>query len=270
MSTVHEPLPVLMYHSIGTSRHDAFRPFTVTPDLFEAHLEVLGDLGYQTATVRDLLENPVASHGVCDGDRPLVVLTFDDGFLDFVTEALPRLKRHGFTATLYVPTAYVGATSRWLRREGEHERPMLGWDELKDVVAAGIECGAHSHTHPQLDRIPRAEVRDELQHSRELLEDRLEITVDTFAYPFGYYRRSFADDVRKAGYSAACAVRNLPIADLRQPYALPRLTVTDRTSPEGLRALLLSRRSRLARLESGGRALTSRILRRAGVVKRGS
>lgn len=266
---ISQPVTILMYHSIGTSQSDAFRPFTVTPDLFEAHLQVLADLGYRSRTVRDLVTDARTTAAGDDG-RPAVVLTFDDGFLDFATEALPRLQDRGFTATMYVPTAYVGATSAWLRREGEHERPVMGWDELAAAVAAGIECGAHSHTHPQLDRIRRSAVRDELRRSRHILEDRLEVPVSTFAYPFGYYRRSVVEEVRRAGYEAACAVRNLPVPSLTERHALPRLTVTDQTGPEELRALLDRRPSRLADLGSSGRALASRGMRRAHLIRRGS
>lgn len=260
------PVPILMYHSIGTTRSDSFRRYSLHPDVFESHLQLLADLGYRTRTVHDLV-----THGPGEGpsDGPTVVLTFDDGFLDFASEVLPRLRRYGFTATLYVPTAYVGATSRWLRREGEHERPVLGWDELADIVAAGIECGAHSHTHPQLDLSRQATLDNELRLPRELLQDSLGVAVSTFSYPFGYYSRSVAEGVRRAGYAAACAVRDLPLTDLAERYALPRLTVTDATGPAELAALLDMQPSVRARAESAARALASRTLRRTGVKKRG-
>jgi peptidoglycan/xylan/chitin deacetylase (PgdA/CDA1 family) len=73
--------------------------------------------------------------------RP-VVLTFDDGFADFYLAALPVLGRCGFPATLYVATAFVNETSRWLDREGEAGRPMLNWQQLREISARGIECGA--------------------------------------------------------------------------------------------------------------------------------
>src|SRR5258708_37232004 len=88
-------------------------------------------------------------------ERP-VVLTFDDGYADFFTEALPVLKRYGFVATLYVPTAFVGGTSRRLQPAGESARRMLTWDQLIEISASGVECGGPNNllhhigtlTHP--------------------------------------------------------------------------------------------------------------------------
>src|SRR5579859_480467 len=117
--------------------------------------------------------------------RP-VVLTFDDGFADFYTEALPILKRYAFPATLYVATAFINGTSRWLQREGEMARPMLTWEQLSEISASGIECGGHSHSHPQLDTLSQAEAYREIAQSKSLLEHHLGQNVSSFAYPFGY------------------------------------------------------------------------------------
>jgi peptidoglycan/xylan/chitin deacetylase (PgdA/CDA1 family) len=258
-------VPILMYHSIGTSANDLFRPFTITPERFEAHLELIAELGYRTRTVHDLVSGPVPP----TSERTLV-LTFDDGFLDFATDALPRLLHHGCTGTVYVPTEYVGRSSRWLRREGEHQRPLMGWDELDALTQAGIECGAHSHTHPQLDLIDRSSSQIEIRRPREMLEDRLGAQVTTFAYPFGYFNRSVAKQVRDAGYTAACAVRDLPVsAHSQQRFAIPRLTVKNTTGVQELRALLDSTTTPFARFSSWSRSVASRELRRVRVKKRG-
>ena len=86
-------------------------------------------------------------------ERP-VVLTFDDGFADFFTEALPILQLYNFTATLYVTTGFIGSTSCWMQREGESTRLMLTWDQVSAMSASDIECGGHSHWHRQLDILP--------------------------------------------------------------------------------------------------------------------
>src|SRR5260221_2722996 len=84
-------------------------------------------------------------------ERP-VVLTFDDGFADFYTNALPVLQQCGSTATLYIATGFIGSTSRWLAREGEATRPMLTWDQVREIDACGIECGGQRYLPSQLDR----------------------------------------------------------------------------------------------------------------------
>ncbi|MGH7870054.1 MAG: polysaccharide deacetylase family protein [Candidatus Dormibacteraceae bacterium] len=90
-----------------------------------------------------------------------VVITFDDGFADFYREALPLLQNYRYTATLYVATGFVGGTSRWLGSCGEGDRPMLTWSTLREIAALGIEIGANTHTHPELDRLAPQKVERE-------------------------------------------------------------------------------------------------------------
>ncbi|HWE63502.1 MAG TPA: polysaccharide deacetylase family protein, partial [Chloroflexota bacterium] len=146
-------------------------------------MSYLHDRGYTPITVTQLARAIVDS-SIHLPERP-VVITFDDGLADFSMHALPVLTDHRFVATLYVAAGFIGGTSRWLTRIGEGERPMLTWEQLADVAAEGVECGAHSLSHPQLDILSSAAARDEVMRSRWLLEQRLGRQVATFAYPHG-------------------------------------------------------------------------------------
>src|SRR5258708_30919531 len=99
-----------------------------------------------------------------------VVLTFDDGFADFYTNALPVLQQCGFTATLYIATGFIGNMSRWLVREGEATRPMLTWTQVNEIGACGIECGGDTHWPPQLETPPLAAAAAEIVLCKALLE----------------------------------------------------------------------------------------------------
>ena len=138
--------------------------------------------------------------------RPLpprpVVLTFDDAYTDFYSAALPVLREHGFRATLYVPTAYVGATTRFNVSSARRTGPCCRGRRCATLPPRVVEVAAHSHTHPQLDRVPATVVNDEVRRSRCLLEDELGLAVDGFAYPFGYWNRAARAAVAAAGYPA--------------------------------------------------------------------
>ncbi|MBV9229057.1 MAG: polysaccharide deacetylase family protein, partial [Chloroflexi bacterium] len=125
-----------------------------------------------------------------------IVLTFDDAYADFYTNALPALQTYGFVATLYVPTVFVGGTSRWLEYLGEGSRPLLSWSQLAEISACGIECGAHSHTHPALDMLSFSKAQDEIVRCKCLLEDHLGQQTSSFAYPYGYYNTRVRQMVR--------------------------------------------------------------------------
>ncbi|MGH3321235.1 MAG: polysaccharide deacetylase family protein [Streptosporangiaceae bacterium] len=233
------PVPILMYHSVCRepgSVSPGFRPWTLHPARFAAHLTYLSQRGYRSLTVSELTATRRGGRAAPDGKA--VVLTFDDAYGDFHTEALPLLRRYGFTATLYVPTAYVGATSGWMRAEGEGDRALLTWSQLEEVAAAGVECGAHSHTHPELDRLPIPAIREEVTTSRRALRDRLGVPVCSFAYPYGEYDGRVRGAVAAAGYESACTMKRFASTERDDPLLLPRVSMTADTDVPALAALL--------------------------------
>jgi peptidoglycan/xylan/chitin deacetylase (PgdA/CDA1 family) len=183
----------------------------------------LRDHRYTPLTVTQLART-IADRAAPLPDRP-VVITFDDGLADFYTGALPALVSHGFVATLYVTTGFVGHTSRWLASLGEGTRPMLTWGQIAEVQASGVECGAHSVSHPQLDLIARASARDEITGGKDQLEQRLGRPVETFAYPNGYYDATVRRLVGEAGYRSACGVKHAMSARTDDCLALARIMV---------------------------------------------
>ena len=192
-----------------------------------------------------------------------VVLTFDDAFQDFFECAFPVLKAADFVATLFVPSAYVGSTSRWLVREGEDQRPVMGWSEIRTVAAAGIEIGAHTHSHPQLDRLRPAALREELTRPKKTIEDHLGHAVVTLAYPFGFHSARVRRAARAAGYEFACAVGNITARSESSRWAIPRQTVRDTADVETLRRLVSHESSPVERAISDAKRVVWRARRRA-------
>ena len=234
-------LPILMYHSISPAAAPKFARFALRPEDFAAQMAYIAEAGYQTMTVTE-------ATAVLDRRLPLperaVVLTFDDGFADFHTTALPILHENHLRATLYVVTGYVGRTGLWNADCGEQDRPMLGWSQLREAAEQGVEIGAHSHTHPQLDRLDASRCRSEIRRSKAVLEDRLGLAVNSFAYPFGYRVGATERAVAAAGFDSAVGVDDLRAPTGGNRFAMPRLTVNAGTSTEQLGRLLLSRPDR--------------------------
>jgi peptidoglycan/xylan/chitin deacetylase (PgdA/CDA1 family) len=97
-----------------------------------------------------------------------VVLTFDDGYRDFYTDAFPVLKRYGFTATVFLPTAYVDG-----KRPGLKNKEHLNWNEVRELYRAGISFGSHTVNHPQLHDLDWPEIEFELKESKAVIESQL-------------------------------------------------------------------------------------------------
>jgi len=228
-------VPVLMYHSIASGAPRRFKRFAVDPGEFAAQMAYLDDVGYCPVSAAELAVSRISG-------RPLpphpVVITFDDAYADFYSAALPVLREHGFSATVYVPTGYVGATSRFNGGRGEAEQKILSWDALRDISTERVEVAAHSHTHPQMDRMHAAAIRDEVRHSRGLMEDKLSVRVDGFAYPFGYWNAAARGAVASEGFRYACAVGDLMTSPGDDIFAMPRLTVKAGIGVAGLARLL--------------------------------
>jgi peptidoglycan/xylan/chitin deacetylase (PgdA/CDA1 family) len=213
-------VPILVYHAVSDHAPTAIAPFTVTPAALRRQLEHVIERGATALTVSQLA---ALRRG---GDLPPhpVVITFDDGWADFAcVESV--LARYEIPATLYVTTGFVDRHPATLARLGAGPRDALSWSEVRDVAARGIEVGAHSRTHPQLDAIPRRAAVAEIVDSRHRLEDELQRAVRTFAYPHGYSNTFVRRAVAQNGFDAACAVRNAFSSTRDDVFALARLTV---------------------------------------------
>ncbi|MBT2386155.1 polysaccharide deacetylase family protein [Streptomyces sp. ISL-11] len=254
-------VPILMYHSVAHSPSRATYGLSVSPEAFAAQMRLLAELRFTAMTAGQLAEAWRTGRGL--PEKP-VLITFDDGYEGVHRHALSALVEHGFTATLFASTG-------WLR--GRHDAGgaldlMLSWDQVRELAAAGIEIGGHSHTHPQLDQLPDRELWFEVQRCRELLAEELGEAPVSFAYPYGYSDRRVRRTVRHAGFAVSLAVGNSLAARPQGPYALERVTVRRTTGPAEFERLVRGRG--LARLFVRDRTLTKgyAVIRRTRQVVR--
>jgi peptidoglycan/xylan/chitin deacetylase (PgdA/CDA1 family) len=215
-------IPILLYHSVSDTPTGDFGPFTVSRSQFAAHLDRLLAQGFVTLTIGQLLAH-------VRGQQPLpartAVITVDDGFADFEANAWPELQKRGINATLYVTAGVIGGRASWLAPLHADQLPMLDERQLANLAAQGCEIGAHSMNHPQLDCLATDQAAHEIRQCKELLEHILGQSVDSFAYPHGYYDREVRQMVVDAGYSSASAVKDALSHVDDDQFALARITV---------------------------------------------
>ncbi|MBU6323421.1 MAG: polysaccharide deacetylase family protein [Patescibacteria group bacterium] len=185
-------IPILVYHIVRPSYPSdsaAVRSLALTPKVFDAEMLHLREAGYHVVRFRDL-EAYFAS------GTPLpalpVIISFDDGWSDQYAYAFPILKKYGYPATFFVFTNAIG------------HRGFLSWTDLHAMLAAGMDIGDHTRSHPFLTSITdAAQLWSEIDGSKLLLEQELGVPVNEFAYPFGQYDPAIVALVRKAGYKSA-------------------------------------------------------------------
>ncbi len=232
--------PILMYHWFRSIKSPSFSrssQLEITPHVFELQMKYLKDKKYQTVP----LQEAVFPENESDLPSKPIVITFDDGTLDFWEFARPVLQKYGFNAVLFIVTGYVGKESTWDKHLGEPPRPLMSWDQIAELHRAGFEIGSHTHTHRSLTELTDREACLELKESREVLMDKLGTNPEYLAYPRGFYEARHKQMAREAGYNGACAVilkwRDLLHSDR---FELKRMTIkgTESINRFGLRLQL--------------------------------
>lgn len=208
-------LRILCYHRTSNDRD----VLSLAPALFRRQLEYALGSGAKPVRLIDALRD-----GTIGRSSRSFSVTFDDGYEDTLTDALPVLRDLGVPATVYLPTAIIGGTARatWY-----HSPPaMLDWAGVDELRSDGlIDVGAHSRTHPALPRLDEATARSEIAGSREELRERLGSAPATFCYPAGLYGARERRIVAEEGYEGAVTVHAGVNGEGADRFALARTLV---------------------------------------------
>jgi peptidoglycan/xylan/chitin deacetylase (PgdA/CDA1 family) len=191
----HPAQKILAFHTVSNDRDLSITRNTVSG--FKEIVQCLDNSGYQGTTISGQRN---------DKD---IALTFDDGWACFYENAFPILRDHGFSATVFVVTDFIGRKSSWDYKLKEH----LSWEQLRELSAEGVEIGSHGAGHVDLRGLEEKSLVHEIADSKKMLEESLGKTVKYFSYPFGRFNKRVAYMVRKAGYLKAfslCKCENMP------------------------------------------------------------
>jgi peptidoglycan/xylan/chitin deacetylase (PgdA/CDA1 family) len=234
--TFTDSLPILMYHRIATDGPPGLKQWRVLPEIFDAQLSALRRAGYQTITLVEWADALVEQRPV-PGKR--ILLSFDDGYCDFLSAAIPVLQRHGFSATMFLVAERIGQTALWDASYGDCA-PLMSWDEIKSLQTMGIEFGAHSCIHLKMTQMGSAELAEDTRRTRAILEENLGVPVPTLAYPYGDQNESVRQIIGEAGTKAAVTTEP-GISKLGDDLLrLPRIEITDEHTPERLLSALVA------------------------------
>jgi peptidoglycan/xylan/chitin deacetylase (PgdA/CDA1 family) len=227
-------LRVLTYHRVN-DLHPRDR-LSVTTHGFARQMELLARSGQPVVSLEGALD---ALRGNAVLPAGAVALTFDDGFSDNRTDALPVLDRLGFPATFFVVTGLMGSSATLERYSPccDADR-MLSWDDVRDLHGRGHAIGGHGRTHRELATLPFSEVRAEAEGCALDIQQHVGERPRLFCYPRGSESAAVRRIVGEAGYEAACTVRpgsNPPAAEL---LALRRTEVSGDDALEDFRLKL--------------------------------
>jgi peptidoglycan/xylan/chitin deacetylase (PgdA/CDA1 family) len=216
----HPPV-VLMYHSVGGAS-DRTGMFTVPARRLARQLAWLRLLRYPLVSLGELLE--LRRRHQLPPARS-VAITFDDGYADNHRLALPILRRARVPATVFLVSGRLGAVNDWDSTGELAGRELLDTRQIRDMIDAGVEFGAHTRSHVALTEVSPKRAELEVAGSRADLEQSLGRSIRVFAYPYGRLNETTSALVARAGFEAACCSRSGVIDPATPDHALPRVEV---------------------------------------------
>lgn len=218
-------VPILMYHRIERANPNSkVSGHYVPPGLFNRQMRTMAKLGYKTVPLSGLYatESSLSLKPFC--------VTFDDGYENFLTRALPSLQGLGFTATVFLVTDLIGKSNFWDSSQGDVAERLLSREQVAECQAAGTEFGSHTLDHADLTACSDADAWRQISDSKTAVEEVTGRPALTFCYPYGRFTTGTRDMVRRAGYAVACSTLKGLKTGETDPYALPRINVRRDTS----------------------------------------
>lgn len=227
LTTNSSPIPILMYHQIEAAppKGAAFRSLYVSPGVFTRQMAFLKLLGYRGLSMSALMP-------YLKGERigKVVGITFDDGYLNNLTNALPVLSRYGFSSTCYAVSQQLGKTNEWDQKEGIAQTPLMNASHLRQWLAGGQELGAHTRHHVRLTDVDASTCVEEISLCRSELERMTDSSVQHFCYPYGDFTADHVLMARAAGFESATTTQRSRCQTGEDLMQLPRVPVLRSTT----------------------------------------
>ncbi len=220
--------PILYYHKVGPV---VYSSNYVQTDMFRQQMQALKAYGYTSVTLQDLMDYRA---GLKIPPEKPIVITFDDGYENWYTDAFPILADPAidYKATYFIATNKMGGTNAW-DKDNNPIINMLTWPQIQELHDSGrIDIESHSHNHPNLAYVSANRPWDlpiELGGSKQTIESRLGKSCRFICYPYGLYDSQVQSVARERGYFAGLATVGELDQDCADKWALRRLGISNAT-----------------------------------------
>jgi peptidoglycan/xylan/chitin deacetylase (PgdA/CDA1 family) len=220
----------LLYHHVND---DFTNNITISTANFRQQMQFLRD-----STCRVISLDTALTTSKPPDDGLFILLTFDDGYEDFYTNAFPILQEFGFAAVVFPIVEAIGHWNEWNRRAPYMAR-HLSWQQIIELSRANIYFGCHTLSHHSLVRFNGRRQYREMARAKHQLEDRLGQAIRSISYPYGDYNdatKQLAAELFEVGFTVDHGYWRWGI----DPFAIRRLKVGPTTTPTHLSETLES------------------------------
>src|SRR3989344_3966551 len=208
-------VPILYYHYVGNNPNPedkARDSLSISPDKFDEQMGVIASAGYSPISLDTLY---AALKGQATLPAKPIILTFDDGYIDFYINAFPILKKYNMHTTAFIASGLVGAPA------------YMSWSQIKEIDATGLVVfQAHSVSQPNLNSLSHEQVRFQLAESKRVLEETLGKPVNFMAYPYGASNGVSWEKAKETGYLGAVGTWFGKLESEGNIYNMPRIRVS--------------------------------------------
>lgn len=226
-----EGIPILMYHHVGQipANSDSIRQdLTVNPNIFEQQVSWLKSQGYESIALKQLIEPMEAAKNL---PKKPVIFTFDDGYSDVFENAVPILKKYGYSGSFAIITGFVGSPD------------YASWDQIKAASSSGMEIISHTHNHfdGTSPKFSYEYILKNLKASKDLIKQKVGEETHILVYPFGHFTPIYIQAARAAGFNTGLTVRFGKFQWQDNPMEIPRIRVHGEEDLETFKMVLEER-----------------------------
>ena len=209
-------IPILLYHSVDNDKSN----LSLSVHEFEKQIIFLKNRNFKTVNL-DQIYN--------ENHEKKVVITFDDGYKDLLTNVLPILKRYNFTATCFLVSNLLGKKNIWdINKENYIEKNLMNVVDIRNWVNNGMFIGSHTHNHLDLTQLNKKDLKNELIKSKNFLEDSIGVKINNFSYPYGKVNKVAYDKTREIFKNAVTTNRGRFETTKHNNFLIPRIDMGKR------------------------------------------
>jgi peptidoglycan/xylan/chitin deacetylase (PgdA/CDA1 family) len=219
---------ILMYHSICCDAENSVTPYyrlNTSPEIFDMQMMYIRRNNYKVIPL-DEVQSIFTNNQ--ESDVNYIAITFDDGFLDFYDNAYPILNKYNMPSTVFLPTDYIGSPAHKIKG-----KKHLDWDQIRFLRDEGVTFGSHTMSHKQMKNLASEEMEYEIVKSKEIIEQKLQVDIDAFSYPYAFpdadagFKEQLASCLQRNGYKTGVSTRVGTATVTDDIYYLKRLPVND-------------------------------------------
>ena len=205
-------IPILLYHSISNDNSS----MSLNINFFENQMRYLKNNGFETVDFNEI-DTRLKS-------KKQIIITFDDGYKDILTNALPILKKYNFKATSFFVTNLIGQNNSWdVKKKSYIKKEIMNPSDILQWISSGMHIGSHSHNHVDLTKISEEKLLYELEFSKKFLEDKFDNKNNIFCYPYGKVNENVHYHTKKFYSKAVTTNRSRYSLKRHNTHLIPRI-----------------------------------------------